>query len=333
MSQHLSVKENHTESVSAFANDTYQGLTSIPKYLKSKYFYDAEGDKLFQKITALNEYYLTDCEHEILNNFKDDLLTFFHDSNTPFLLTELGAGDGQKTEVLLNHFLNKSVHFRYLPIDISPNVLNLLESKISANFPGLNIITYPGDYFQALHQLNKEENGRKILLFLGSTIGNFEFGEAVEFLRSLKAKMNNKDLLLIGFDLKKAPDTILRAYNDSSGITAKFNLNMLNRINRELGGEFVTDNFYHYPTYNPSTGEAKSFLVSKTDQNVYIEKLNTTFEFKSGESIFTEISQKYDERMINALAEKAGFQIQNNFYDSKKYFVDSLWQKNKGFIL
>jgi len=328
MNQHLSVKENHTETHSEFAQDIYLGLSSKPKYLQSKYFYDAEGDKLFQQITALNEYYLTDCEHEILNNHKDDLLTFFLDSNTPFLLTELGAGDGQKTEVLLNHFLYESVHFRYFPIDISPNVLDLLESKLLANFPQLNVSTYPGDYFRALDRLNAEANGRKVLLFLGSTIGNFKFEEAVKFLRSLKIRMTNKDLLLIGFDLKKTPNTILQAYNDPSGITAQFNLNLLHRINKELEGEFKPDDFYHHPTYDPSTGEAKSFLISKKNQTIRIGKLNTTFEFKEGEPIFTEISQKYDEDMINTLAEKAGFRVQNNFYDSRKYFVDSLWQKH-----
>lgn len=328
MNHHVSVKER-TKTDSEFARDTLQGLSSVPKYLKSKYFYDNEGDKLFQKIMALSEYYLTDCEFEILNHHKNELMDFFSDSNTPFLLTELGAGDGLKTEVLLRHFLNKSVHFRYLPVDISPNVLNLLESKLSTYLPELNIKTYPGDYFQALDRLNREENGRKVLLFLGSTIGNFEHEETVQFLQSLNKRMNNNDLLIIGFDLKKAPNTILRAYNDPSGITAQFNLNLLRRINRELKGEFVMNNFYHHPTYDASTGEAKSFLVSKTDQKVYIGKLDTTFEFKRGELIFTEISQKFDEEMINTLVEKAGFRVKKNFFDSKKYFVDSLWQKNK----
>ncbi|MCF8336199.1 MAG: L-histidine N(alpha)-methyltransferase [Bacteroidales bacterium] len=325
--------KNNIEIASDFARDTFQGLSAVPKYLKSKYFYDSEGDKLFQKIMALNEYYLTDCESEILNHQKDELMNFFRDSNTPFLLTELGAGDGQKTEILLHHFFNESVHFQYLPIDISSNVLNLLESKLSADFPGLKVKTYAGDYFQALDRLNKEENGRKVLLFLGSTIGNFEHREAVKFLQSLNKRMDDHDQLIIGFDLKKDPNVILRAYNDPSGFTAKFNLNLLHRINRELEGEFVTDNFYHQPTYDPSTGEAKSFLVSKIDQNVHIGKLNTTFGFKRGESIFTEISQKYDEVMIHNLAEKSGFQVKQIFYDSKKYFVDSLWQKSKKSIV
>jgi len=327
MSQHLSLEQNKIETASNFADDIYRGLSSTPKYLESKYFYDAEGDKLFQKIMALKEYYLTDCEMEILNNHKDELLTYSLDSNTPFLLAELGAGDGQKTKVLLEHFFDKSVQFRYLPIDISPNVLNLMKSNLSVNFPGLKVEPYPGDYFKALDRLNHKEDGRKVLLFLGSTIGNFDYEDALAFLQSLNERMNNKDLLIIGFDLKKDPNVILRAYNDPSGITARFNLNLLQRINRELGGEFVTENFYHHPTYNPSTGEAKSYLVSRKEQTVHISKFNTFFEFKRGESIFMEISQKYDEEMIDNLAEEAGFRVKRNFYDSRNYFVDTLWQK------
>ncbi|MFP4621720.1 MAG: L-histidine N(alpha)-methyltransferase [Bacteroidales bacterium] len=327
MNQHVSLEKINTETASEFAQDIFRGLSSTPKYIDSKYFYDAEGDKLFQKIMALKEYYLTDCELDIFGLHKHELLTFFCDSNTPFLLTELGAGDGKKTEVLLNHFLNEAVRFRYLPIDISPNVLNLLKSNLSVNFPGLDVRTYPGDYLQALDRLNQIEEGGKILLFLGSTIGNFRYGEALNFLCSLNNRMNKEDMLLIGFDLKKDPGIVLPAYNDSSGITARFNLNLLYRINRELGGEFITDNFRHHPTYNPLTGEAKSYLVSNKDQSVYISKLNTYFEFGKNEYIFTEISQKYDRKMINNLSEKAGFRIIQNFYDNRKYFVDSLWKK------
>lgn len=327
MNQHISVKEKKTKTDSGFAQDTYEGLSSIPKYLKSKYFYDAEGDRLFQKIMAMKEYYLTDCEYEIIDNQKDELLSEFSDNGSPFLLTELGAGDGQKTELLLDHFLNKAMPFRYLPIDISANVLNLMKKHLSKKFPDLEIEPYPGDYFQALEELNMKENGRKVLLFLGSTIGNFEYEAAFDFLRSLNKNINKNDLLLIGFDLKKDPAVILPAYDDPHGITAEFNMNLLRRINRELGGNFVPEQFYHHPTYDPKSGEARSYIVSRINQQVSISKSGAAFHFKKGESIFTEISQKYDEDMISNLAEKTGFQVQKNYYDSRKFFVDSLWQK------
>jgi dimethylhistidine N-methyltransferase len=327
MNQHISVKKNKKKTDSHFAQDTYEGLSSIPKYLKSKYFYDAEGDKLFQKIMQMEEYYLTDCEYEIINNQKNELLSEFSDNNTPFLLTELGAGDGQKTELLLDHFLNRAIPFRYLPIDISANVLNLMKKNLSGKFPDLEVEPYTGDYFQALEDLNMKEDGRKILLFLGSTIGNFKYEAAFDFLRTLNKNMNKNDLLLIGFDLKKDPSVILPAYDDPYGITAEFNLNLLRRINKELGGNFIPEQFYHHPIYDPKTGEARSYLVSRIDHKVTIDKLGATFNFKKEEPIFTEISQKYDEEMINNLADKTGFQIQNNYYDSRKYFVSSLWQK------
>jgi len=312
----------------AFAQDVHRGLSSNPKCLDSKYFYDSEGDKLFQQIMGLSEYYLTDCEFEILHNYRDPLLNDFLNQDKSFHLVELGAGDGLKTKLLLRHFHRAKAHFAYLPIDISGNVLNMLRHEISRDLPGLEVRSYQGDYFDALDQLNQREAGRKVLIFLGSSIGNFNQYDALTFLRELNQKMNVDDQLLIGFDLKKDPHIILRAYNDDSGITARFNLNLLHRINKELDGEFVLENFYHYPIYNPLTGETRSFLISKVAQNVRVGYLNEVFEFQMGEPISMEISQKYDRAMIYDLAEKAGFSVENNFFDNRKYFVDSLWKKH-----
>ena len=310
-----------------FSQDIFNGLSSSPKYLQSKYFYDAEGDRLFQQIMELEEYYPTDCEEQIFQTHKDKLLHFFHNSSTPFLLTELGAGDGMKTKVLLEHFLAQGASFSYLPIDISSNVLEMLESDLSRVIPELNIRSYAGEYFQALHEMNKQENGRKVLLFLGSTIGNFEYPAAIKFLQSLYQSMSAHDLLFIGFDLKKNPQVILKAYNDPKGVTAQFNLNLLRRINRELEGDFYPGNFFYYFTYDPVTGEAKSYLISRKAHDVHIRALSATFHFNKDEPIFMEISQKYDEQMIHDLAVHSGFAHLHNFYDDRKYFVDSLWEK------
>lgn len=312
----------------AFAQDVHKGLSSEPKYLDSKYFYDSQGDKLFQEIMGLSEYYLTDCEFEILHNYREELLKAFSNGSNPFLLVELGAGDGLKTKLLLRHFNGLEAPFAYLPVDISKNVLNVLRHEISKNLPDLQVRTYQGDYFDAIDQLNRKEKGRKVLMFLGSSIGNFNQYDALAFLKQLSKRMNPDDQLLIGFDLKKDPHIILRAYNDDSGITAKFNLNLLNRINKELDGKFVLENFYHYPIYNPLTGETRSFLISKIAQRVHIGYLDEVFEFKMGEPISMEISQKYDRTMIYDLAENTGFTVERNFFDNKKFFVDSLWKKH-----
>ncbi len=310
-----------------FAKDVEKGLSANPKYLMSKYFYDEKGDELFQEIMGLSEYYLTDCEFEILNIYKNKFLQIFQNSNTPFLLTELGAGDGLKTKILLRHFQKVQANFTYLPIDISDNVLNLLESGVEKELPGLKIKKYAGEYFDALDRIHNNESGRKVILFLGSTIGNFHYDNAIKFLNDLNKRMKSADQLIIGFDLKKDPRIILRAYNDSSGVTAKFNLNLLRRINNELDGNFVLDNFYHYPVYHPLTGEAQSYLVSKISQEVKIDKLNKSFEFKMGEPVFMEVSQKYDTGMIEDLARRSGFEVKENIYDSRHYFVDSVWEK------
>lgn len=310
-----------------FAQDVRQGLSSKPKYLKSKYFYDAEGDKLFQKIMGLSEYYLTDCEFEIIQQHREKLLQAFSPSGKPFLLGELGAGDGLKTKLLLKYFHSRQANFTYLPNDISENVLNILKKDLSGDLPGLRVRPYPGDYFEALDRMNQSEKEAKAILFLGSTIGNFLYSDAIAFLGKINQCLNPSDQLLIGFDLKKDPRVILKAYNDPSGITARFNLNLLKRINRELEGEFKPENFYHYPIYNPLNGETRSFLISKMAQRVKIKALNAVYHFKMGEAISMEISQKYDLDMIHDLAAKSGFSVQSNYFDNRHYFVDSLWIK------
>jgi uncharacterized SAM-dependent methyltransferase len=175
--------------------------------------------------------------------------------------------------------------------------------------------------------MNQSEKEAKAILFLGSTIGNFLYSDAIAFLGKINQCLNPSDQLLIGFDLKKDPRVILKAYNDPSGITARFNLNLLKRINRELEGEFKPENFYHYPIYNPLNGETRSFLISKMAQRVKIKALNAVYHFKMGEAISMEISQKYDLDMIHDLAAKSGFSVQSNYFDNRHYFVDSLWIK------
>lgn len=311
---------------STFAEDVYKGLSSDPKSLSSKYFYDDEGSRLFQQIMDLPEYYLTRAEFEIFSTQAPQIFAAFTEQNSSFDLIELGAGDGTKTAVLVDYFLKKQADFVYSPVDISGEAIDVLTGKFAAQFPGLQISAKTGDYFRILDRLKTESQRQKILLFLGSNIGNFSRREALDFFTQLRAAMNENDLLFVGFDLQKDPRVILKAYDDAQNVTAAFNLNLLKRINRELGADFNVENFSHYAIYQPNEGAARSFLISRENQTVQIGALNQSFEFKQWEAIFMEISQKYDLPMIADLAASSGFQVAQNFFDGNRYFVDSLWK-------
>ena len=309
-----------------FAEDVLKGLSSTPKFLSSKYFYDDEGSRLFQEIMKLPEYYLTRAELEIFQTQTREIFESFNAGNRPFDLIELGAGDGTKTSLLVKYFLAQHADFQYVPVDISSEALNFLTEKFAREFPALAIKAEQGDYFRTLETFKENSKRKKVILFLGSNIGNFSEEQALNFFGQLREMMNPEDFIFIGFDLHKNPKTILRAYDDANGVTAKFNLNLLKRINRELGGNFNIEEFSHYASYHPTERAARSFLISQKAQRVYIEALDKTFEFAQWEPIFMEISQKYGVRMIENLAEKSGFQIVENFFDGNNFYTNSLWK-------
>ena len=309
-----------------FAEDVDRGLSANPKFLSSKYFYDDEGSRLFQEIMKLPEYYLTRSEYEIFLKHAEEIYEAFGGGETAFDLIELGAGDGSKTAVLIDHFLRRKANFRYIPIDISAEALNSLTEKFNEQFPELLMKTEQGDYFKTLGTFSKNSDKKKIILFLGSNIGNFSESQALEFFRQLRNVMNERDFLFIGFDLHKNPKTIINAYDDSQGITAKFNLNLLKRINRELGADFNIEEFSHYASYHPLERAARSFLISQKEQAVYIKSLGKTFYFKKWEPIYMEVSQKYGEKMIENLGAESGFAVARNFYDENKFYLNSLWK-------
>jgi len=309
------------------ANAVIKGLSSIPKHLPSWLFYDPEGDKLFQKIMELPEYYLTNCEKEIIDKYKGTLLRHFSPLGEPFELIELGAGDGTKTEILLNHFVEKKANFVYAPVDVSKTVLAHLEKRIRKNLPNINIIPQNKRFHEALSGIKGPKGIKKIILFMGANIGNFSTDEALVFLRNLQRNMDCPDLLLIGFDLKKSPRLIQKAYDDDSGVTCAFNLNMLTRLNHELDANFDIDNFGHYPVYDPVDGSAKSYLISLKAQKVHLKALEMGFSFEEHETIQTEISQKYDLKLIVDMAKSAGLQIVDIFYDSQNFFCNVLYKK------
>lgn len=311
--------------LSTFAKDCMDGLLAKKKYLSSKYFYDHRGSEIFQDIMRMPEYYLTDCELEIFERQKEDIYNSFSTNSSTFELVELGAGDGLKTKILLSHFLSKRIDFEYAPIDISESAVKQLLQDLDQEFPDLKTRGLIGDYFHLLEELNHQDTP-KILLFLGSNIGNFSREEAVSFLSQLRNQMKDQDQIFIGFDLKKDPQIILNAYSDPHGHTAAFNLNLLKRMNRELDANFDISEFKHLETYDEESGSTRSFLISQKKQMVKFPKLEEEISFEKGESIFMEISQKYDDTMINDLAQASGFKVNKNFYDSRHYYLNSLWK-------
>lgn len=305
-----------------FKREIISGLKAELKSLPSKYFYDAEGDKLFQQIMASDEYYLTRCEMEIFTKKTDALVSLLTETQESFDVIELGAGDGTKTIHLLKHLTDKSVDFRYLPIDISENALTTLTKLLQNQLPGIDITTLKGEYLEMLQEVSFLSDRRKLVLFLGSNIGNFNRQEAVSFCKKIRTDLQVGDIFVMGFDLMKNPNIIRAAYDDKMGITKAFNLNLLRRINRELGADFNLNQFEHYSNYDPETGACKSYLVSLQKQIIHFPEDEISLE--KDEIIWMEISQKYSRHMITDLAVRSGFEVSTLVTDSKNWFADAV---------
>lgn len=317
-------QEKKSITIHKFQREVLGDLKNTPKRLSSKYFYDSKGDRLFQKIMALEDYYLTKCELDIFKNKTAEIANLINPDGGPFDLIELGAGDAMKSTFLLQHLVDKGANFTFMPIDISGNILSVLKTNLNKAIPDLDIICLKGEYFDMIEQATTISSNRKVILFLGGNIGNMELADAEQFCFKLKSKLNKGDTALIGFDLKKHPKTILRAYDDRTGITAQFNLNLLVRINHELEANFNIDQFEHYQTYDPINGACKSYLISLIEQEVLIGEHQ--IHFAENEPIFMEISQKFSPTDIQKLAHRSGFDFVSALYDSKKWFMDAIWQ-------
>lgn len=313
-------------TVTGFFSEVISGLSATPKKLSSKYFYDKIGDNLFQQIMALPEYYLTACELDIFQNKTANLANILLQGSKSFDLIELGAGDGTKSAHLLRFLSKQNTDFTYIPIDISGNILSVLDHKIKREIPGLKVQCLQGEYFEMLRKAAMLSDRPKVVMFLGSNIGNMELEVAGHFCQQLKDNLHSGDIVMIGFDLKKHPQTILNAYNDSAGITAAFNLNLLRRINRELGADFNINNFQHFQNYDPVTGACRSYLISLVHQSVTIN--GKAIDFAQNEYIDMEISQKFSRQDIQKLAFRSGFHPIGEIADSKDWFVDAVWKVN-----
>lgn len=314
-----------TQNSTKFYKDVMQGLQSSPKYLESKYFYDERGDELFQQIMNCDDYYLTNCEMEILKTQSADIASTIFASEKNFDVVELGAGDCSKSVYLLRQILRRNKSFTFFPVDISKHVIDLIEEDLPKKVRGINIKGLNGEYIEMLKKANQLSAKRKLVLFMGSNIGNMNYAQSISFCKEVRSCLKAGDYLLVGFDLKKDPQIILNAYNDKKGITREFNLNLLKRINKELNADFVIENFKHFPVYNPESGECKSYLVSNAKQRVLIGDTGYV-DFEENETIHTEISTKYSSQQINKIASLTGFDVVEEFNDEKNWFVDVLWK-------
>ncbi len=305
-----------------FLKDVDDGLSQSEKRLPSKYFYNKKGDELFIKIMDMPEYYLTRSEMEIFSEQTQALIESFQlNKSDYFELIELGAGDGTKTQKLLQGLTDQGHDYDYMPIDISKHVLNQLEQSLKQVLPTVSVTPRQGDYFDILESL-KHRQHPKVILFLGSNIGNMPDDIASDFLYRLGENLHKNDKVLIGADLIKPANIIMPAYNDSNGITREFNINLLRRINHELGANFNIEGFEHAPEYDEDDGIATSYLKSKYNQDVSINAIGKTYQFTAGEKIQTEISRKYNDAILENILSKTDFRITNKFTDNKGYFSD-----------
>ncbi len=309
-----------------FSIDVLTGFCSTPKNLSAKYFYDDIGSELFQKITQHEDYYPTRIEFQILEKIKNNIPKIIASKEVDII--ELGAGDGHKSQLILDGFLDNGIKVNFYPIDISEKAMHLLEKTIRPH-KNLEIHGVVGEYFEGLRFVRGKSSNPELVLFLGSNIGNFDRVQNQGFLRKLWKILDDGDFALVGFDLKKNVDIMIAAYNDSAGYTKAFNLNLLRRINTELGGNFDLEKFEHFGTYNPVKGGMESYLLSTEKQNVYISDLQRSFFFDKMEPLHLEYSFKFLESDIDFLSEQTGFDVIQHFTDDRNYFVDSLWKVKK----
>jgi dimethylhistidine N-methyltransferase len=303
------------------ADDVRKGLAAQPKRFLPKYFYDELGSQLFEAICLLPEYYLTRAENEIFQRYASEIVAAVDGQIT---LVEMGSGSASKTRLIIETILQRQSQLVFMPVDISRSAIESSSRILLQSYPRLTIDAYAADYFTGLAELGKKPRKRTLALFLGSNISNFDIDEALRFLRAMRSVLNKGDALLLGADLKKDPAILEAAYNDALGVTSAFNLNVLARINRELGGTFDLHKFKHLAFYNEAMGRIEIYIESLFNQTVRIEKLDLEVEFAMGELIHTENSYKYDLDGIARLASETGFSCSRTWLDSQERFSSNL---------
>lgn len=318
-----------TDTAREMASDVREGLQSTPKDLSPwpKYFYDAEGSRLFEEITRLPEYYQTRTELKILLSAAQEIVTRSGCQE----LIELGAGSSLKTCALLD-VMAASNHgaFRYTPLDVSESALQDGSRRLLESYPEIEIQCHIGDFDHSLTPLlSSPPDGPRLIIFLGGTIGNFTPGQRLAFLKKLRSGMRQIDYLLIGMDLVKDPPRLVTAYDDATGITARFNKNLLNVLNARLGGCFDPDLFDHRAIYNPAAERMEMWLTSKVQQRIPVKALNLTVSFDSGEGMRTEISSKFTPESAARTLDDAGLELTSWHTDPEDLFALALARPRK----
>lgn len=294
------------ETWTALAADVRSGLTAAEKSLPAKWFYDARGSQLFDRICEQPEYYLTRAEAELLARRGDAIAASFSATE----LIELGSGSSTKTPLLLGPLVSTGSLTRYVPVDVSAAAMAAARPRLCSAFPGLRIKPLILDFTTQLELIgDPPPAGGRLVVLLGSTIGNLDPAQTTEFLRRVRTRLGPDDALLLGTDLVKDESTLTAAYDDAAGVTAEFNRNVLAVVNRELGADFVPTAFEHVATWNPVAEQIESRLRSRTAQQVRIEAISLDVSFRPGESIFTEISRKFRRETVAAMYHSAGFEL------------------------
>ncbi|MBV9342934.1 MAG: L-histidine N(alpha)-methyltransferase [Acidobacteria bacterium] len=302
--------------IPAYTQEIIEGLTSPRKALPCKLFYDELGSTLFEEITRLPEYYLTRTELEILETSSQEIV---RTAGSPAAVVELGAGTARKTATLLAAIVRRQIAVKYLPVDISPSALGEAKRRISAEVPGALVRPVVADFGQGFGFLG-ELPSPKLVLYLGSSIGNFDLSDAIAMLRAVRRQLLPGDCLLLGTDMVKSPAILLPAYDDARGITAEFNRNVLRRINREFGANFDLDSFRHLALWNKAGSRMEIYLESSRPQKVTLKLTGTVVEFGNRERVHTENSYKYNRSMILNMLSDSGFTLAKSWFDSRKWF-------------
>jgi L-histidine Nalpha-methyltransferase len=300
----------------AMAREVREGLGATPKRLPAKFFYDEIGSALFEQITELPEYYLTRTERAIFEDYAAEILEAAGPSLT---LVELGAGTASKTCILIEELLQRQSRALFYPIDVSPSALNEAVRQMAVQFPQLRVSPIVADYTGGVPALTRI-SGRKLVLYIGSSIGNFEPSQAVAMLRRIRRSLRTGDALLLGTDLAKSTKVLLPAYDDAQGVTAQFNKNMLARLNRELDADFDLDAFRHVAVWNKRCSRMEMYLESTTKQSVFLSALDLDVRFDEGERLHTENSYKYTAEMVNTIVRESGFTLDKTWSDPKGWF-------------
>ena len=309
-------KANHTEKQKTFAEEIASSLNHKLKFINPKYFYDNIGSHIFDKICNLPEYYPYKCESSILKNIACNL--------TPHLtsdvrLVELGSGSSTKTRLIINALFQSQKYVEYFPIDVS-DVLIDSAKELCCDYKNLKVTGVIDTYENGLDFIENYDNKPNLITFLGSSFGNFSERDGNNFLKRIHDLMKSSDYFLIGLDLKKDSNILFNAYNDTKGLTAKFNLNILERINKELDADFKISQFAHKAYYNESKGRIEMYLHSLSDQTVTIPKADVSIQLSENELIHTENSHKFTISQIGSMFEEVGLDIIQMWFDTKKYF-------------